>query len=112
MEKIHCVDEEDGLVFFNPDSRKDVVGAEKMSYDEYLDVQLASLGHAYRSGFANGIFNYLLEFKGQIEKVKPKHICFKRVFISGMYTDGTMFDGYKRITSGWTNPALKSAQRW
>lgn len=63
-----------------------------MSYDEYLDVQLASLGHAYRSGFANGIFNYLLEFKGQIEKVKPKHICFKRVFISGMYTDGTMFD--------------------
>ena len=87
-----CVDEEDGLVFFNPDSRKDVVGAEKMSYDEYLDVQLASLGHAYRSGFANGIFNYLLEFKGQIEKVKPKHICFKRVFISGMYTDGTMFD--------------------
>ena len=88
-----CVDEEDGLVFFNPDSRKDVVGAEKMSYDEYLDVQLASLGHAYRSGFANGIFNYLLEFKGQIEKVKPKHICFKRIFISGMYTDGTMFDG-------------------
>ena len=87
-----CVDEEDGLVFFNPDSRKDVVGAEKMSYDEYLDVQLASLGHAYRSGFANGIFNYLLEFKGQIEKVKPKHICFKRIFISGMYTDGTMFD--------------------
>ena len=32
-------------------------------------------------------------FKGQIEKVKPKHICFKRIFISGMYTDGTMFDG-------------------
>ena len=62
-------------------------------WQEYLDVQLASLGHAYRSGFANGIFNYLLEFKGQIEKVKPKHICFKRIFISGMYTDGTMFDG-------------------
>ena len=87
-----CVHEEDGLVFFDPDSRKDVVGAEKMSYDEYLDVQLASLGHPYRSGFANGIFNYLLEFKGQIEKVKPKHICFKRIFISGMYSDGVMFD--------------------
>ena len=28
-----CVDEEDGLVFFNPDSRKDVVSAEKMSKD-------------------------------------------------------------------------------
>ena len=54
--------------------------------------------------------------KGQIEKVKSKHVCFKatphnltkrrlrlagtivrrclkRIFISGMYTDGTMFDG-------------------
>lgn len=32
-------------------------------------------------------------FKGQIEKVKSKHVCFKRIFISGMYTNGTMFDG-------------------
>lgn len=32
-------------------------------------------------------------FKGQIKKVKEKHICFKRVLISGTYADGTMFDG-------------------
>lgn len=87
-----CVNEEDGLIFFAPDSRNDVVGAENMSYDEYLDVQLASLGHAYRSGFANGIFHYLLELKGQIEKVNARYICFKRVFISGMYPDGEMFE--------------------
>ena len=24
---------------------------------------------------------------------KSKHVCFKRIFISGMYTDGRMFDG-------------------
>ncbi len=87
-----CVSRENGIVFFNPDSQKDVVGAEKMSYDEYLSVQLASLGHDYRSGFANGLFNYLLAFKGQIEKINAKHICFKRIFISGMYPDGVMFD--------------------
>lgn len=87
-----CLSKENGIVFFNPDSLNEVVGAEKMSYDEYLDVQLASLGHDYRSGFANGLFNYLLEFKGQIEKIKAKHICFKRIFISGMYPDGVMFD--------------------
>ncbi len=87
-----CVSNENGIVFFSPDSQKDVVGAEKMSYDEYLSVQLASLGYDYRSGFANGFFNYLLEFKGQIEKIKAKHICFKRIFISGMYPDGVMFD--------------------
>ncbi len=88
-----CISNENGIVFFDPDSQKAVVGAEKMSYDEYLSVQLASLGHDYRSGFANGVFNYLLEFKGQIEKINAKHICFKRIFISGMYLDGEMFDG-------------------
>ena len=87
-----CVHEDGGLVFFAPDSRNDVVGAENWSYDEYLDVQLASLGHAYRSGFANGIFHYLLEFNGQIERVNARHICFKRIFISGMYPDGEMFE--------------------
>lgn len=87
-----CVSSEKGIVFFAPNSQKDVVGAEKMSYDEYLSVQFASLGYDCRSGFANEFFNYLLEFKGQIEKVNAKHICFKRIFISGMYPDGVMFD--------------------
>lgn len=86
-----CVHEDGGLIFFAPDSRNDVVGAEKMSYDEYLDVQLRSLGSVYRSGFANGIFNYLLGFKGQIEKANTKHVCFKRIFITGMHPDGEMF---------------------
>lgn len=88
----NCVSSENGIVFFDPDSQKDVVGAEKMSYDEYLGVQLASLGRDCRSGFASGFFHYLLEFKGQIEKVNAKHICFKRIFISGMYPDGICFD--------------------
>ena len=87
-----CVGGENGLVFFSPNSRKNVVGTEEMSYDKYLDIQFASLGHPYRSGFANGIFNYLLSFKGQIEKVKPKYVCFKPIFIEGMYSDGMMFD--------------------
>ena len=87
----NLVSKEGGLIFFNPDSRKDVVGAEKMSYDEYLDVQLASLGDTYRSGFAKGIFNYLLSFKGRIERVTPRYVCFQRIFISGMYSDGAMF---------------------
>lgn len=81
-----------GIIFFAPNSREKVVGAEKMSYDEYLDVQLASLNHKYRSGFANGLFNCLLEFKGQIEKITQKYICFKRISIAGMHPDGSSFD--------------------
>lgn len=85
------VDTENGVIFFSPKSKDSVVGAEKMSYDEYLSVQINSLGK-YRSGFANGLFNYLLEFNGQIEKVTSKHVCFQRIYISGMFTDGVMFD--------------------
>lgn len=89
----NCVIEEGGAILFDPDSQKDVAGAEKFSYNEYLDVQFASLGKKHRSYFADCFFNIPLSFKGQIEKVNAKHICFKRIFISGMYSDGEMFDG-------------------
>lgn len=89
-----CVLDEGGIILFDPTSQYNVVGAEKFSYNEYLDVQFASLGKKHRPYFANCFFNAIISrFKGQIEKVKPKHICFKRIFISGMYTDGAMFDG-------------------
>lgn len=86
------VNEDGGLIFFKPGSQKNVVGAEEMSYDEYLDVQFASLGHPYRSGFARGFFDNLFNFKGQIEKVNAKYICFKRIFISGMYSNGEIYE--------------------
>ena len=89
-----CVLDEGGIILFDPASQRNVAGAEKFSYNEYLDVQFASLGKKHRPHFADCFFNAVMSyFKGQIEKVKPKHICFKRIFISGMYTDGTMFDG-------------------
>lgn len=89
-----CVLDEGGIILFDPASQRNVAGAEKFSYNEYLDVQFASLGKKHRPYFANCFFNAVMShFKGQIEKVRSKHICFKRIFISGMYTDGTMFDG-------------------
>lgn len=86
------VDTEDGVIFFSPESKNDVVGAQKMSYDEYLDVQINSLGK-YRSYFASCYFNIPMEFMGQIEKANANRLCFKRVYISGMFPDGEMFDG-------------------
>lgn len=86
--------DEGGIILFDPASQHNVVGAEKFSYNDYLDVQFASLGKKHRPYFAGCFFNAVMShFKGQIEEVNPKHICFKRIFISGMYTDGTMFDG-------------------
>lgn len=78
-----CVLYKDILILFDPESRRNVVGSEKFSYNEYLDVQLASLGKKHRSYFAacfvNGVKPYV---KGQIDHVDSKHICFKRIFIS------------------------------
>ena len=80
------------MVMFNPDSQKEVVGAEKMTYDEYLDVQIASLGKLRRE-FVNLYFNIPMGFKGEIEKVNKDKVCFKRIFTLGMFFDGGMFDG-------------------
>ena len=87
-----CAATEGGVVFFDPDSINDVVGAKKIKYDEYLDIQIASLGKQ-RSYFATCYFNIPLEFKGQVERITKSTICFNRIFISGMFSDGTMFDG-------------------
>ena len=87
-----CVQTEDGVVMFNPDTQKEVVGAEKMTYDEYIDIQIASLGKLRRE-FVNLYFNIPMGFKGEIEKVNKNKVCFKRIFTTGMFFDGGMFDG-------------------
>lgn len=87
-----CVQAEGGVVMFDPDSRKEVVGAQNMTYDEYLDVQIASLGKIRRE-FVNLYFNIPMGFKGEIEKINRTKVCFKRIFTTGMFFDGGMFDG-------------------
>lgn len=81
-----------GAVCFDPESQKNVVGCENMSYDEYLDVQIYS-DENRRVDFENCFFNSPIEFKGKIEKINKSKICFERVYVSGMFPDGEMFDG-------------------
>lgn len=87
-----CTCGEGGVIFWDPDSLKEVVGAEGMTYDEYLDAQIRSLGN-YRSYFEMCYFNFPMGFQGQIEKLTKEYVCFKRIFVSGMFSDGVMFDG-------------------
>ena len=84
-----------GIIDFDPDKQKDVVGGEKITYDEYLDLQMEaceSKGKA-RWNFAMCYYNIPLKFMGQIERIREKAVCFKRIYVSGMYFDGTCFDG-------------------
>lgn len=82
----------DGTINFDPDSMRDLVGAQKLTYDEYLDVQIRSFGKI-RGWFEACYHNIPLGFKGRIEKKTEKHVCFERITGTGMYPDGECFDG-------------------
>lgn len=87
-----CASVDGGIIQFSPEGMKEVVGAEKLTYDEYLEIQFNSL-HKQRSSFEQCYFETPVEFKGQIEKITQKHICFKRIYVCGMRSDGICFDG-------------------
>ena len=87
-----CVLSEWGTIDFNPDAMRDVVGGEKLTYDEYLDILMKS-GKSVRHWFEMCYFAIPLEFAGQVEKISKDNICFKWIYVCGMYGDGECFDG-------------------
>lgn len=91
----YCDDEivntEYGMIDFRPTGMKDVIGAENLSYDDYIEVQFLSAGKQ-RTGFLNGVYNIPLGYKGCIEKISNNKVCFKRVWIEYMYSDGVCRD--------------------
>ncbi len=82
----------DGTIDFNPEGYKDVVGADKFTYDEYLKVQINSF-HKIRGWFEECYHNIPFGFKGRIEKNTGKNVCFQRIVVEGMYPDGVCFVG-------------------
>lgn len=65
----------DGVIDFNPDGFLDIVGAEKFTYDDYIEVQIRSF-HKTRVWFVTCYYNIPLSFKGCIER-KTNRLCFK-----------------------------------
>ena len=82
----------EGNIDFDPNGYRDVVGAERFSYDDYIDVQIRSF-HKTRGWFATCYHSIPLSFKGTIERKAKDNICFERIFVEGMYPDGSCFDG-------------------
>ncbi len=81
-----------GNIDFSLNGTTDIVGGEKLTYDDYLDVQIQSYGKQ-RSWFAMYCYNIPDKFMGCIEKKAKKNICFQRIYVSGMYPDGDCFEG-------------------
>ena len=84
-----------GIIDFDPDKQQDLVGGDKVTYDEYLDLQMMACENKgnVRWDFALCYYYVPLEFMGQIERITGTAVCFKRIYVSGMYPDGTCFDG-------------------
>lgn len=84
-----------GIIDFDPDNKKDLVGGEKITYDEYLDLQMMACENKgkVRWHFAMCYYYTPLEFAGEIERITGKAVCFKRIYVSGMYPDGSCFEG-------------------
>ena len=81
-----------GYIDFSPQGMNEVFGGEKLTYEEYLDAQMA-IGRDVRGWFFLCHHEVSLGFAGQIERIARKNICFKRIYVSGMYMDGECFDG-------------------
>lgn len=81
-----------GSIDFSPSTLKDIVGGEKLSYNDYLYIQFCSAGKQ-RTWFKTCYYNIPIEFRGKIERFTKKAVCFKAIYVSGMYPDGTMFNG-------------------
>lgn len=79
-----------GCLDFSPAGMADIVGGEKLSYDDYIDIQIKSAGRQ-RSWFEMCYHNFPDEFVGCVERKSKDRICFRRIYVSGMYSDGIEF---------------------
>lgn len=83
---------EGGLLNFDRDAMKDIVGAKKLTYEDFIDIQIQT-GNDYRGAFMLCYYNCPMGFKGEVETFGKNTICFKKIYVDGMYPDGVMFEG-------------------
>lgn len=95
-----CVQSEWGIVDFNTDSMSDVVGGEKLTYDEYLDILMKSSKNV-RGWFEMCYYETPLKFAGQVEKINKDNICFKRIYVCGMFMDALFL--LLKLCEVWAN---------
>lgn len=83
-----------GSIDFAPDDKKNLVGGDKITYDEYLDLQMISCENkgSVRWGFAMCYYNIPLRFMGEIKKITKKAVLFEDIYVLGMYYDGICFE--------------------
>lgn len=82
-----------GIINFSPESMNEFNPDDFKSYDEYLEVQYKSINNTRRYFELYYYDEDQCYFKGQIDKITPKGVLFKRIVLSGLYMDGLGFEG-------------------
>lgn len=88
---------DDGTIDFSLDNFKQLeTNGSRITYDEYLDIMRAS-GNSTRHYFEMCFYSggAVADCKGEIQNFDwEKHkVIFKRIFVSGMYSDDDCFEG-------------------
>ncbi|MDY3931537.1 MAG: hypothetical protein SOZ08_07540 [Erysipelotrichaceae bacterium] len=84
---------EGGVIDFSPTGMKHVLRAEKLSYDDYLEIQYNSIGHTRKYFEQLYVAGNHAFFMGQIQRRSNSKIVFRRIMINGMRHDGICFIG-------------------
>lgn len=90
-ENIHVICEY-GVIDFSPESMNDIVNPGKLTYDDYIDLQIRS-AEKQRDWFKQCHYEMDADYKGKIERKTKDRICFERIYVCGWYEDGTGFEG-------------------
>ena len=82
---------DNGLIYFDPESKYDIIGAENLSYNKYLKLQIKSAKHNCHSALINGLLNGFSCFTGRIESKSDDYVYFKQIEVAGYTFDGERY---------------------
>lgn len=85
-------DYDGSILDFNIESMKDIVGGDNLTYEDFIDIQIQT-GNNYRGSFMLCYHYITCGFMGEVEKFSKSNICFKRIYVVGMFPDGNCFEG-------------------
>lgn len=83
---------EKGYIDFSSQGIWSVAGVKSLTYNEYLDIQISSLNKT-RKWLEKCYYNTPVWFYGQIDKVGRNYVCFKNMYVCGIYQEGDVFYG-------------------
>jgi len=81
-----------GIIFFDRELSKGIVGGDYLTYEDFIDLQLQTKLE-FRSSFFMCWVYTPMEFKGEVETFARGKICFKRIYDEYMLPDTSIHMG-------------------